>query len=112
MFIHSLFFQKYWVSNHPNNVFRHVPWALLDPRRIPRRIPRSPGERSLRSLRGEFAGGAEEGFQGSQGGPGVLEDLVFERYGGFLSHGGTPIYHPFLGIFHEINQPAMGVPPF
>ena len=33
--------------------------------------------------------------------------------GGFLSHRGTPSYHPFLdGIFHEINHPAMGVLPF
>ena len=35
------------------------------------------------------------------------------NYGGFLSHGGTPSHHPFLdGIFHEINHPAIGVPPW
>ena len=28
--------------------------------------------------------------------------------GGFLSHRGTPSYHPFLdGIFHDINHPAI-----
>ena len=30
------------------------------------------------------------------------------RYEGFLSHRGTPSHHPFLiGIFHEINHPAI-----
>ena len=34
-------------------------------------------------------------------------------YGGFLSQGGTPYFHPFLdGIFPEINHPAIGVPSF
>ena len=32
-------------------------------------------------------------------------------YRGFQSHGGTPSYHQFIdGIFHEINQPAVGNP--
>ena len=44
-------------------------------------------------------------------------DLVGAKsiLGGFHSHGGTrgtPNHHPFLdGIFHEINPPAMAVPP-
>ena len=30
-----------------------------------------------------------------------------------VSSWGYPIYHPYwIGIFHEINHPAMGVPPF
>ena len=37
--------------------------------------------------------------------------LAFQ-HGGFLSHGGTPSYHPFLdGIFPNKNHPAMGIPP-
>ena len=33
--------------------------------------------------------------------------------GAFLSHGGYPSYHPFIdGMFHEINHPAIGVPPW
>ena len=29
--------------------------------------------------------------------------------GGFLSHGGIPSHDPFsMGIFHDINHPAMG----
>ena len=39
-----------------------------------------------------------------------------ESYGGFLSHGSTPSSHPFTDgfstIFHGINHPAMGVPPW
>ena len=32
-------------------------------------------------------------------------------YGGFHSHGGTPSHHPFwIGIFPELNHPAIGVP--
>ena len=33
-------------------------------------------------------------------------------HGSFLSHGGSPYHHPFSGIFHEINHPAMWVPPW
>jgi hypothetical protein len=47
-------------------------------------VPNFSGDRSLRSLRGEFGGGAEERFQGSQGGAAlrveVLEDQVLGRY--------------------------------
>ena len=48
----------------------------------------------------------------------VLEwHSIYESYGGFLRHGGTPSHHPFLfRIFHEINHPAIvffphGTPP-
>jgi hypothetical protein len=51
---------------------------------FPLPVPNLSGDRSLRSLRGEFGGGAEERFQGSQGGAAlrveVLEDQVFGRY--------------------------------
>ena len=34
-------------------------------------------------------------------------------YGGFLMARGTPSHHPFFRrLFHEINHPAIGVPPF
>ena len=37
--------------------------------------------------------------------------LIYHSFGGFLSHGGIPSYHPFIdGMFHEINHPAIGVP--
>ena len=33
------------------------------------------------------------------------------RYGGFLSHGGTPqIIHFYFRIFHEVNHPFWGIP--
>ena len=36
---------------------------------------------------------------------------IFPRNGGFLSHGGTPSYHPFLdGIFHEITNQLLYTP--
>lgn len=61
---------------------------------FPLTVPNPSGDRSLRSLRGEFGGGAEERFQGSQGGAAlrmeVLEDQVFGRYiqknGGAICH--------------------------
>ena len=35
----------------------------------------------------------------------------YKHVWGFPIHGGTPIYHPFsIGIYHEINHPAIGVP--
>jgi hypothetical protein len=35
----------------------------------------------------------------------------YKHIWGFPIHGGTPIYHPFsIGIYHEINHPAIGVP--
>jgi hypothetical protein len=42
-----------------------------------------------------------------------------EKHGGFLSHGGTPSYHPlkigfawiFIKKYFEINPSAIGVPP-
>ena len=38
--------------------------------------------------------------------------LSTKTYGGVLSHRGTPSHHPFqIGIFHDINHPAIGVPP-
>ena len=40
----------------------------------------------------------------------MFEGIVWTKfsdlgYGGFLSHGGTPSYHQFYRIFHEINHP-------
>jgi len=38
---------------------------------------------------------------------------VYNIYGGFLSHGGTPVHHPFLfGMFLDKSHPAIGVPPY
>jgi hypothetical protein len=33
-------------------------------------------------------------------------------FGGFLGHGGTPSYQCYSRIFHEINQAAIGDPPW
>ena len=39
---------------------------------------------------------------------GVSEKGGISPNGGFLSHRGTPSYHPFeIGIFHEINHPFL-----
>jgi len=36
--------------------------------------------------------------------------VIQTLHGGFLSHGGTHLYHPFLfGIFHETNHPTTGI---
>ena len=43
----------------------------------------------------------------------LVAGAIHWPYGCFHSHGGTPSHHPFLvGIFHEINDPAMWVPPW
>jgi len=41
----------------------------------------------------------------------IAESIVIQTlHGGFLSHGGTHLYHPFLfGIFHETNHPSIGI---
>ena len=41
----------------------------------------------------------------------IWADCV-QQYGVFLSHGGTPKPSMYRWIFHEINHPAIGVPPF
>ena len=39
--------------------------------------------------------------------------ISWAQNGGFQSHGGTPVHHPFFfEIFHEINHPSIGVPTF
>ena len=41
-----------------------------------------------------------------------VQDLGHSGTGGFHSHGGTPVNHPFTDrIFHEINHPAIGGTP-
>ena len=37
---------------------------------------------------------------------------VFSHMEGFLKFRGPPSSHFYIGIFHEINHPATGVPPF
>ena len=42
----------------------------------------------------------------------VEKKTVASRYGGFLSHRGTPSHHPAIGIFHEIQTIHVVVAPF
>jgi hypothetical protein len=84
---------------------------------FPLPVPNLSGDRSLRSLRGEFGGGAEERFQGSQGGAGlrveVLEDQVFGRYiqqkmGGNMSYLIIYIYILYIYIYIVIFKWIVG----